>query len=609
MFNPPSSVSTNEGMSGSIYNILSNDNIKPNGIDQRYPEQNQLFSAAVVSNICEDESDEENDDNEDMVPMDITDAIEPVRVSVNHTIQHNLHTVASNLSSEPSNFPILGHPTMSSNISYQPKCASSTVSSAQRYRQWQILGGGFGENYDILPPEEEDELDEESEKEAEEAKNFEIDLSSFLEQIISVHVRKHLKKDGNKVATLNFFKCNCFRSDCRIKQYLEKNEMINTDTIQEANQTPPSSNVSTRSSECSQNSISSNTLSEKISSNNSTEKAASSKMLNLVLKQKNNLNIESEVPDSPRRSEHHTTYIGRSSQVISSPQRQKQYTNHNNMTTSHNDEYVSSCPMPDLPKECSIELRKAHDDMLRRAGGMNRVKRLYDELAFLAKCLGSWRFLLETSPKEGNTLLMWLCCQPHKTQQHTNAGGKIRGIMLDINRFLYSKILAVVMAMICEAYGNDTKDIKNKCLIFGRNSEEASSLELAALTNKSVVACWLALLYPCFGLDVNEPNQQGHTVLHFLARKGDEAAETLQELLRLKKPTNCSSLVVPFGRLFRLDVVNSGAKTPLDVAVACEVNSRKDGTSDTQYRKVISCFHDTIVEEAEDFEKNLNVKL
>lgn len=152
------------------------------------------FFSIVVSNICEDESDEENDDNEDMVPMDITDAIEPVRVSVNHTIQHNLHTVASNLSSEPSNFPILGHPTMSSNISYQPKCASSTVSSAQRYRQWQILGGGFGENYDILPPEEEDELDEESEKELEEAKNFEIDLSSFLEQIISVHVRRHLNK-------------------------------------------------------------------------------------------------------------------------------------------------------------------------------------------------------------------------------------------------------------------------------------------------------------------------------------------------------------------------------------------------------------------------------
>jgi hypothetical protein len=63
---------------------------------------------------------------------------------------------------------------------------------------------------------------------------------------------------------------------------------------------------------------------------------------------------------------------------------------------------------------------------------------------------------------------------------------------------------------------------------------------------------------------------------------------------------------VPFGRLFRLDVVNGGAKTPLDVAMACELNSRKDGTSDTQYKKVISYFHDTIVEEAEEFEQRIN---
>merc|ERR1711981_1121679 len=152
--------------------------------------------------------------------------------------------------------------------------------------------------------------------------------------------------------------------------------------------------------------------------------------------------------------------------------------------------------------------------------------------------------------------------------------------------------------MIWDAYGNDTKDIQNKCLLFKRNSQEASSLELAALTNKSVVACWIELLYPCFGRDVNETNQLGHTVLHFLARKGDEAADTLQELLMLRNPTtNSPSSAVPFGRLFRLDVVNGGAKTPLDVAMACELNSRKDGTSDTQYKKVISYFHDTIVEE------------
>jgi len=594
-------------MSGSIYNILSNDNIKPNGIDQRYSGDNQHFSVAVISNICEDESDEENDDNEEMVPMDVTEVIDPMRIYMDHTVEPTLHS-SSNLSSEPLNFPICDHRSMSSNTTYQPKCASSTASSAERYRQWQILGGGFGENYDILPPEEE-EFDEESEKESEEAKDFESDLSSFLEQIISVHVQKQLNQDESNVATPNLLKCNCLRSDCRIKQYLAKNEMSNPSTIQEVNQTPPSNNFLFRSSELSENSISSNNLSDNISSNS--KSAASSKMLNLVLKQKNCLNITPETPSEPEsqvhtKSEHHTTYVGRSVQVIS--QCQKQYNNHNNKTTRHKPEpegYVSSCPMPDLPKECSLELRKSHDDMLRRAGGINRVKRLYDELAFLATCLQGWRILLETSPKEGNTLLMWLCCQPHKTQQ-TNSGRKIRGITLDINRFLYSKITAVVMAMIWEAYGNDTKDIRNKCLLFERNSQEASSLELASLTNKSVVASWLALLYPCFGLDVNKPNQLGHTVLHFLAKKGDEAADTLQELLRLKNPSSCSSSV-PFGRLFRLDIVNGGAKTPYDVAVACDVNARKDGTSDTQYKKVISCFHDSIVEEAEEFEKNLNL--
>jgi hypothetical protein len=100
---------------------------------------------------------------------------------------------------------------------------------------------------------------------------------------------------------------------------------------------------------------------------------------------------------------------------------------------------------------------------------------------------------------------------------------------------------------------------------------------------------------------VNETNQLGHTVLHFLARKGDQSADTLQELLKLKNPSNNSSSA-PFGRMFRIDVVNGGAKTPLDVAMACE-RSRKDDASDTQYRKVISYFHDVIVEEAEEFDK------
>ena len=359
------------------------------------------------------------------------------------------------------------------------------------------------------------------------------------------------------------------------------------------------------SSEMSTNSVSSNNLSDKSSKSVS---AASSKMLNLVLRQKNNLNLTPENTSEPEshvhtklNPQHHTTYPGRSSQVISQCQKQYEYQSNNNISRNKREnDNESCCPMPDLPEACSIELRKAHKDMIRRAGGIHRVKQVYYELAFLSQCLGGWQILLENSPKDGNSLLMWLCCQPHKTQL-TDEERKIRGVRLDINRYLYSKIIAVTMAMIWDAYENDTKDIKNKCLLFKRNSQEANSLELAALTNKSVVACWIALLYPCFGRDVNETNELGHTVLHFLARKGDQAADTLQELLKLRNPSSNSSSV-PFGRMFRIDVVNGGAKTPLDVAMACE-RSRKNDTSDTQYTKVISYFHDVIVEEAEQFEK------
>ena len=397
-------------------------------------------------------------------------------------------------------------------------------------------------------------------------------------------------------------------------------------SVQDINQTRPSTTPLFRSSGLSANFNTSNNLSD-VSSNSASSAANTNRMLNLVLKQTNsNLDLSPEHTTEPEsrvytklkspRQHHHTTQNINtpSSQVIS--QRQKQYEEnksvvpHPNMTSKHygtGNEYFSSYPMPDLPKECSTELRNVHEDIIRRAGGINRVKRVYDELAFLSPCFGGLRNLLENSPKDGNTLLMWLCCQPHKTQPAI--GRKIRGVTLDINRHLYSKVVAVAMAMVWEAYGNsDTKDVKGSCLLFNRNSQEASSLELAALTNKAVVACWLALLHPCFGRDVNETNQLGHSVLHFLARKGDEASDTLQELLKLRTPSSISSSSTLFGtRLFRLDVVNGGAKTPLDVAVACELNNSKDGSSDTQYKKVISYFHDSIVEEADEFEKRMNL--
>jgi hypothetical protein len=297
---------------------------------------------------------------------------------------------------------------------------------------------GFGESYDILLPEE-GEIDEESENESEEEKDFENDVANFLEQIISVHVRNPLMKEGGNGAPSSFLKCNCLRSDCRISQYLGKNVMSNT--IKGGKLTTPSSKTlySSRNlpSEYSTSSSSSNILSDNHSSN-SEQTGASSTMLNIVLQHKNNLNLpSSEKHDKPDahdytklKTQHHTTYNQnydeKSSQVITKCQ--EQYHNHNTSTRNKREQhkYVSCYSMPDLPNVCSIELRKAHGDILQRAGGTKRVNKLYDELAFLSHCLGGWRILLENSPKDGNTLLMWLCCQPHKQQQ--TAGRKIRGV-------------------------------------------------------------------------------------------------------------------------------------------------------------------------------------
>ena len=74
--------------------------------------------------------------------------------------------------------------------------------------------------------------------------------------------------------------------------------------------------------------------------------------------------------------------------------------------------------------------------------------------------------------------------------------------------------------------------------------------------------------------------------------KGDDCSETLEALLSLKKISN------PTERLFRLDVVNHGHKTPLDVAVACS-HMFSTGEERVIYTKTINIFHDVIIAEAD----------
>ena len=134
--------------------------------------------------------------------MEVNEIIESVPVPTDRTAQLSMNSMTDSASSSSYN-SICGHSTMSNNTTYQPKCAS-TATSAERYRQWQILGGGFSGSYDVLLPEEE-EFDEETENESEEERDFENDVGTFLEQIISLHVRRLVMK-GNKDVCKGFCK-------------------------------------------------------------------------------------------------------------------------------------------------------------------------------------------------------------------------------------------------------------------------------------------------------------------------------------------------------------------------------------------------------------------
>ena len=65
--------------------------------------------------------------------------------------------------------------------------------------------------------------------------------------------------------------------------------------------------------------------------------------------------------------------------------------------------------------------------------------------------------------------------------------------------------------------------------------QNVSALDLASLSDNAPVATYIARLLESLGYDPNEPNKQGHTVLHLLARKGDDCSDTLERLLKMKK--------------------------------------------------------------------------
>lgn len=242
-------------------------------------------------------------------------------------------------------------------------------------------------------------------------------------------------------------------------------------------------------------------------------------------------------------------------------------------------------------------LLAAQRRLLSKAGGPAAVSAVYES------CLGlhnrDAQVLSDAWTEAGDTRLMMLCgTAPCGDTDSSGADVLLGQIMAFIRLYLEFK----------------------PELLFVRNNEGSNALVLAALSNKTAVATYLALLYADLGRDPNEADAThgGHTVLHVMARKGDDCADTLEELLKLGRmednPSANTSAAAPLsssspssGRLLRLDVVNDGGKTPLDVATACrEIFST--GSGRTIYTQVIQAFHDVIEEDAREITMHMGME-
>ena len=99
--------------------------------------------------------------------------------------------------------------------------------------------------------------------------------------------------------------------------------------------------------------------------------------------------------------------------------------------------------------------------------------------------------------------------------------------------------------------------------IIRQNNNKISAFEIAAITNNSAAACYLAevthnMLEAAEAADtLNCTDSQGNTILHLLARKGDSNKETLAALLGLR--------LTDGSRLFSL-LPNTNGQFPLHIA-------------------------------------------
>ena len=219
-------------------------------------------------------------------------------------------------------------------------------------------------------------------------------------------------------------------------------------------------------------------------------------------------------------------------------------------------------------------LREARDALVRLAGGERECEAIH------RRCLDLSRrkpeLLTATATPQGDTVLMQLCSRdPQGSSSNSDS------LQPQSERLLHGQILAFV-----RLYLSSKPD-----LIFARNRQGSNALVLAGLANKAAAAAYLALLASALGRRADEADDNGHTTLHVMARKGDACRDALNTLLTLKSGDRC--------HVTRIDVVNRGGKTPLDVAAACTRLFGRGG-----YERTLELFHERIQREAEELTRD-----
>jgi len=127
----------------------------------------------------------------------------------------------------------------------------------------------------------------------------------------------------------------------------------------------------------------------------------------------------------------------------------------------------------------------------------------------------------------------------------------------------YSQIHAVIQKLVNHV------DSKVQQTVFKQNNNQISAFEIAAITNNSLVACYLAEVMYNLSPDtrtairtLNCKDTQGNTIIHLLARKGDSNQQTLRALLDMKLTdgTKIFSIVSNSKKQFPMHIATQNVK-------------------------------------------------